>query len=65
MATISPTPNIFPISLNDIRFSSFLKYKIAPRVATVIKSLNHTSNPSFNVMSLPSMPVKPARKTAI
>ena len=65
MATIIPTPNILSISLNAIRFSSFLKYKMAPNVATVMNNLNHTSNPSFSVISLPNMAVKPARKTAI
>ena len=31
---------------------------------TVIKSLNHTSKPSFSVISLPKIAVKPAKKTA-
>ena len=65
MATITPTPKILSTSLKGIRNSCFLKYKIAPSVTTVIKSLNQTSNPSFSVINLPKIAVKPAKKTAI
>ena len=65
MATITPTPKIFNASLKGIRINCFRKNKIAPKVTTVIKSRYQTNNPSFSIINLPSMAVKPAKKTAI
>ena len=65
MATITPTPKIFKISLKGIRTNCFLKNKMGPKVTTVIKSRYQTNNPSFSVINLPSIAVKPAKKTAI
>ena len=65
MATMAPVPKIFNKSLKGIRNNCFLKYKIPPSVITVIKRRNQTSNPSFSVINLPSIAVKPAKKTAI
>ncbi len=65
MATMVPTPKILNTSLTGIRSSWFLKNNMAPNVTTVINRRYQTSNPSFRVINLPSIAVKPAKKTAI
>ena len=65
MAAINPTPAIFKISIKAIFCSFFIRPNKIHIVAEVSNSLYQTIIPSFNVMSRPSIPVKPARKTAI
>lgn len=65
MAAIKPTPAIFKISVKGIFCSLFISMNKIHIVEAVNKSLYHTIIPSFKVISLPSIPVNPARKTAI
>ena len=65
MAAIKPTPVIFRISLTEIFCNFFINPKRIHMVAAVNNSLYHTIIPSFRLMSRPSKPVNPAKKTAI
>ena len=61
---INPTKEILIISVTKIFFIFFKNPNKTHMVTAVNNNLYQTIIPSFIVMSLPNIPVKPAKKTA-
>ena len=60
-----PMPVSFNISLNEMRCSLPIDENTIHMVTDVMNNRHQTNKPSFRSISLPSGPVKPARKTEI
>ena len=57
-------PESFKISFIEIRWSFFVAANKIHIVTELMSNRYHTSNPSFNVMRRPRIPVKPASNMA-
>ena len=62
---MKPTPNILNRSARLTFCNRFINPNSIHMVMALMNNRHQTNNPSFSVMSRPSIPVKPARKTAM